>query len=389
MKKHQFSNFISLNCLALWGLLLASGCSTVEFSSDELLERAAVLCDHGRGDEALFALDQVSQQMPEQPRTYYLQGVAYELVQNDGLAKRAYDDCLRLEPENPDALNNRGVVQARLGRLEESIADLIRATQINPSDPLALTNLALAYHDRHQYELAIATYDKALSLTTNPQLLLQLGNVQQEMRNFVEAEKRYSESIILSPQFAPAFLGRASARLELGRLNEALADLDSAKRFDRDGILQGVIQDMRFRIERSDQKGTSVSKANTEPVRRWLEDQGWHLQENAESVFGYSMAKIDTPSTRAETRDVLILMRDSNGDAVCEYDQANTALKSDRPTALIVVDQAKLNDSTFQSNSQADNPNWLIRVDLQWRPTRADFAPRTVTVRTLPTTASR
>lgn len=251
--KLRIFNFVfpmgPLSLLSFFAALV--GCSTTNLSNEELLERAAALCDRGRGDEALFVLEQLRESTFERPRLYYLQGVANELLQDFELAKQSYDRCLEIMPDHSDALNNRGVVHARLGNLEQSIADLTHAIQLNPTDALALANLALAYHDQGEYQASISNYEKSLAIDRNSQVLLQLGNVYLDQKSFEDAEKQFTEALNLEPQRAPIYLNRASARIALGRMEDALADLETAKNFDVDNILHGAIQQAKEKIANS------------------------------------------------------------------------------------------------------------------------------------------
>jgi tetratricopeptide (TPR) repeat protein len=397
---------LALAALLALGLSLLSGCGTPRWSMDELVDRAAAFCDGGRGEEALFLLDQVIAQAPNQPRPFYLKGLAHELIQEYELARQAYDKCLELTPDNSDALNNRGVVLARLGMMEEAIEDLTKATRLNPQDALAWSNLALAYHERGDYSDALSSYSQALDLRRDARFLQQMGSVYLETKQFEQAEQMFDESLSLSSQNSHGYLHRANARIEQEKFEEALEDLELAKKFDTDKSLLSMIHESRSRIDVRRQEAVPEAPASDASevaaqmllpvVTGWLARQGWIL-ENQEAVLaeivadgagmdGLSIYKMsgsesmeDSPGA-AERRRLILLSADSDGQIVCQYRQALDALQSEQPLALVAVDPQWI---SHDSSIEEGLPAWLIHADFSWKPSRRDFISKTVIIKDL------
>lgn len=373
--------------------VLLIGCGSPGLRVDEMVDRAAALCDRGRGDEALLLLDQVLSQTSNQPRPYYLKGLAHELTQEYELAKQAYDKCLELNPEDSDALNNRGVVLARLGLLDQAIADLTQATRLNPADALAWSNLALAYHDLGEHQLAITNYEQAIQLGRNAQTLFQLGNIYAELKDYTQAEAWYSQALDLDPQNAHVFFNRARARIELKKHEQASEDLEFAKKFDSEQSLQGMINEAKLSMNRADQpssvlmshqsasSGIEVSEAIIETVTHWLASLGWTLEKSDHSqstVYLLSRTHDESGQELASSsmpQPVLILTSSADGEVICNYDQASAVLQSKQAAALIVVDP-QWAGSIHESNPES--PAWLVHANFEWKPTRADFFTKTV-----------
>jgi DNA-binding winged helix-turn-helix (wHTH) protein/tetratricopeptide (TPR) repeat protein len=71
-------------------------------------------------------------------------------------AEREYAEALRLQPDHPTALQRHGELLALLGRLEEGIALLRRARQVDPISPIVGSDLAKAYVFARRYDDAVA-----------------------------------------------------------------------------------------------------------------------------------------------------------------------------------------------------------------------------------------
>lgn len=70
---------------------------------------------------------------------------AYYHVQRYRDTKSIYDQILNLNPDDPDALNNRGVTYAKLGRYDEALADFNQSLELRPDDPRTLYNRGNIY----------------------------------------------------------------------------------------------------------------------------------------------------------------------------------------------------------------------------------------------------
>jgi tetratricopeptide (TPR) repeat protein len=223
-------------------VVVVTGCGTPMLSIDEKIDRAAVLCDRGRGEEALQLLDQVTSKEDIFPRAYFLKGIAFELNHELLQAKKAYDKCIEQSPEESDAYNNRGSVQFRLGNIPEAINDLVKATVLNPNDDLAWSNLSLAQQEQGLLEDAIISIRRAITVRSTAAYFLQLGNLFNEKADYAQAEIAFTEALKLDAHNASAFLSRSMALSKLGRKEDALADLKAAQAADSSLSLHGSIR---------------------------------------------------------------------------------------------------------------------------------------------------
>ena len=75
-----------------------------------------------------------------------------------------YGEAIRLNPTNPVALQNRGIIFRTKGDIDRAIADYRAAIKIDPGYVGALTNRGLAYEAKNDLEHARADFHAALAL---------------------------------------------------------------------------------------------------------------------------------------------------------------------------------------------------------------------------------
>ncbi len=81
---------------------------------------------------------------------------------------------IALEPNNLKAINNKGKVLYKQGKLEKAIAVHQQALKIDKDDAEALSSLGLLYLSLNQLNKAIESFDRAEKLQPdNPTIWLQ------------------------------------------------------------------------------------------------------------------------------------------------------------------------------------------------------------------------
>jgi Flp pilus assembly protein TadD len=145
---------------------------------------------------------------------------------NDAIA--AYDWSLELRPDNPDALDNRGIAYSRLGRWNEALADLSRSLELKPDNADALDNRGVAYDHLGRYDEALADFNRSLELKPDdPIALYNRGTVYgRYLGRYDEALADLNRSLELRPDNPTALCNRGLAYSRLGRYDEAHTDLN-------------------------------------------------------------------------------------------------------------------------------------------------------------------
>ena len=143
--------------------------------------------------QSTTALDQVKQAISADPtygQAFNLRGLIYASLGEEVLAKESFKRALQINPRDADTMHNygfylcrlkrydeatalfdralavpqyrggartllaQGVCQAYAGKLAESESSLLRANEMDPGNPVALTNLAEVLYRRGDYERA-------------------------------------------------------------------------------------------------------------------------------------------------------------------------------------------------------------------------------------------
>lgn len=201
-------------------------------------------------------------------KTLYYRAIAKTQSKDFQGALDDFDKLIKAYPMNVDALSRRGVVKMEMENYDEALLDMNRAIKINDKFSLAYFNRALVYlkqknkinamHDFEKvselepqnaqafYNVAILKLeldDKSGSLAAlnrvleiNPRNIMALfnrGNVLMELGRHKQAIANYSEAISIYPEFAIAYNNRAIARKKIGDLIGSQADMQLAKKIDK------------------------------------------------------------------------------------------------------------------------------------------------------------
>src|SRR5215471_1548035 len=143
-------------------------------------------------------------------------------------AERIYRKILKGAADRFDATYLLGVVLLQRHQLVEGERLLAKAVKLNPNDPNAHCNHGLALHELQRFDEALASYDRAIALRPEAEILSDRGIVLHKLKRFEEAVASYDQAIALKPGFADAFSSRGVALRELKRFEEALTSCDKA-----------------------------------------------------------------------------------------------------------------------------------------------------------------
>jgi hypothetical protein len=144
-------------------------------------------------------------------------GLALYTMRRFEEALAAYDDGLRLAPDDPGLRNGRGVALLELRRPAEANADFERALAADPDCLDALGNLGNALLKLNRPEAALAAYDRALKIVpNNAQLLTNRAVVLRRLDRPQEALMSAARALAEKPDFAQARFVASMVRLTLG-----------------------------------------------------------------------------------------------------------------------------------------------------------------------------
>jgi predicted O-linked N-acetylglucosamine transferase (SPINDLY family) len=137
------------------------------------LVRGAALRSLGHPLEALAALDQAARLQPNWPEAWNDRGVLlhWDLHRSDE-ALASLDRCLALDPRHLGALINKGALLWRLDRVDEAQACLDRALALNPDAAGALYNRgSMVWSRRRLYAPALADLERLMRIEPDHRFL--------------------------------------------------------------------------------------------------------------------------------------------------------------------------------------------------------------------------
>lgn len=200
--------------------------------------RAQLLAARGEYEAALADLDTAISADPGYPDYYIDRGNLLVRLGRDDDAIADYETAMRVGPPFPEAYYNRAEVRFNRGDQEGALADLDYALELDPDFVDALVNRAGLLAARGEYERARADAEAGLASDPgNPYLLCALGQVESEAGDAGRAWAAFEEALRREPTLAAAWAGRGMLAYELGKVEDAIADLDRAVRLSEEPSL--------------------------------------------------------------------------------------------------------------------------------------------------------
>lgn len=186
--------------LALVATLVCAACTTSSTSDGESPRDAATYnaqlgIAYMRQGNLAVAREKVDRALSQDPNNGEVQtaaGMVYDRLGDDKRADAHYAAAMRLQPDDPEVLNNYGVYLCRKGRTKEGERLFLKAARNRTyrTPELAYNNAGLCLRSAGQIE---------------------------------EAQKHFEQALALKPKFGDALLQLAEVNFERGRMTEAQA----------------------------------------------------------------------------------------------------------------------------------------------------------------------
>lgn len=225
---------------------------------DEAIITAERMFSSKRHKECCVILEQMMRVWPKSHNLMQLAAINYQALNRTDDAERLLLECLDMQPENPESLNNLAICHSRRHHYDKATECLERALRINPDSDVFLNNLSLQMRNNGMPEKAVPLLRRSLGIKEAAQTWAMLGGAYGELKMLGEAERCTRRAIELKPDLAEAHVDLASI-LQLGnRWAEAFEEYewrlgvyDQIKFWDR-------IYDPAFRWEGSDPRGKTI-----------------------------------------------------------------------------------------------------------------------------------
>jgi tetratricopeptide (TPR) repeat protein len=200
-----------------------------------------------------------------------------KIRRENGDHKGALGDCKKsilLNPKNPGAYCNRGVVYEKMGLISEAIKDYSMAISLNRKYASAYYNRGSIYGVAGRYGKAVEDFNEAI--TINPRFTLSYLNRAIAFKKMGKIDKAildYDKIIEIDPDYAQAYCNRGVAFAETGRIDEAMNDLNKAIELDP------CLSDAYF--------SRAIFYADNNKLKEAIEDFGKCISLTPDKVFTY------------------------------------------------------------------------------------------------------
>lgn len=176
---------------------------------------AELLNEAKQPQAAIEILSQALQQQPNNPQLLLSRAMASEQLDNLDDFEADMRAVLRVEPDNPSALNALGYTLAdRTGRLEEAEAYIRRAHEIKPNDPAIIDSMGWVKFKLGDKSGAIDDLRRAYALYPDDEIAAHLGEVLWASGQKDEARRIWTEALRQHPN--STHVPRTRQRLDPG-----------------------------------------------------------------------------------------------------------------------------------------------------------------------------
>ena len=161
---------------------------------------AGLLTRFARYDEAMDVYDASLEEFPGNTDLLYARGMLAAKMDRLDILERDMRAIIAREPDNADALNALGFTLADLtDRYEEAYALVKRAIEIKPDDHYIVDSLGWVLHRMGRHREALVQLRRAMSLNPDPEIAAHLGEVLWVLGNKVEARAVWSTALETAP----------------------------------------------------------------------------------------------------------------------------------------------------------------------------------------------
>jgi len=290
-----------------------------------------------RYEEAIAAYDHALAIQPNNHEALNNKGLALGNLGHHEEAIVAFDQALAIKPDLHEAFYNKGVALGNLGCHEEAIAAYDQALAIKPDTHEAFYNKGVALGNLGRYKEAIATYDQALAIQPDKhETFYNKGVALGNLGRYVEAISAFDQAIAINLEYHEAFFIKGVLLFQLGRDEEAVTAFDQLLYVKSEYPEAFFIKGMALRfVERHEEAIAAYDQALA--IKPDLHDAFYNkgialgnLGRYVEAIAAYDQALAIKPDDHDAfySKGFALLELERYVEAIAAYDQA-LAIKPD------------------------------------------------------------
>jgi len=183
----------------------------------------------GNFKDALLALDNITQDFPNDPLLYTVGGDCYVSLNEYEKAILCYEEAIKLSPDNIKAYTKKIEVLRLNGELEKSLSVCDDALKISPDNSDLYFHQANTFYKLKEFEKAIDNYNKSIELNPdNVNAFCNKSNALEELRRFDEAIVVAKNAIKIDPNFSLAYFNLGVSAMHLRQFDLSKNSFDKA-----------------------------------------------------------------------------------------------------------------------------------------------------------------
>lgn len=178
-------------------------------------------------------------------------------------AAQMYDQVLASEPENPDALHLRGLVEHQRGDDAKARPLIEKAVKLKPNEPTFLVNLGEVYRAIWRMDEAEQCQRRAIAI--DPRIAeahANLSVILRMKRQLEEAERSARQAVALNPQLAASHMNLGTVLTDRGEEEAAIRCFQTASRWgERPANVMSNIGDALRKLGRLEEGKQALQEA--------------------------------------------------------------------------------------------------------------------------------
>lgn len=185
---------------------------------------AALLVESGKFEEAAALMRKAIAKNSRSAALHINLGMALSGKNDDAGASKAFEEAIKLEPNNGIHLVTYASHLVRSGKKDDAINRLKQAEKVAATDPGVLASVALEYKDLKDFKSCVAVLDKAIGHKDIAELRIYRGTCKLGLRDLPGATAEFSDAVAKDPNNALAHYSLGNALADSGKLPEAIAE---------------------------------------------------------------------------------------------------------------------------------------------------------------------
>jgi tetratricopeptide (TPR) repeat protein len=197
--------------------------------------------------KAIEHMEALTRLQPSDTDSWQVLGRLYKMNNQGQKAEEAFKKVLNVDPDSKDGLSSLAQLYFEQGDYAGAV-ELLKKIEAD-LDPSLLGMLGYAYSQTHDFESAVATYEKALAKDPeNQELRRAYADALMDMGNTPAARAEFEKILKADPADGSTYLRLAQLDRQEGRFDQARKELERARTLLQPGDTK-IQDDMRIQYE--------------------------------------------------------------------------------------------------------------------------------------------